>query len=98
MPGRAAIAPGSDRSHSPDDAKLWEFLVDTDARLAVCRQSLELFDVVSAPELERCGGAAAIIQELLDEVDLSALPQEPIRDDAYADFQRWATAFAHVTV
>jgi hypothetical protein len=84
-----------DRSLQSRDIHLVRFIADMDARVAICLYSLELFDIVSDEELNRCTKTRSILDDL--SVGLSCISGY---DDARAaasnatrvEFTCWAEA------
>lgn len=85
-----------DRSLLDHDPGLPGFLTDMGARIAVCLQSLELFEIVPATEMERCTGAFTRLGDLFgDLVCVPGMEQLRTQSDtsAFAEYERWATDF-----
>jgi hypothetical protein len=83
----------SDRSLLDNDPDLPGFLTDMEARISVCLQSLELFEIVSSAEMERCTSAFARLGDLFR--DLASMPGiQQLRthagEAAFAEYERWA--------
>lgn len=86
-----------DNSLRQIDPKLTEFLGDMEARVLVCLNSLEIFDLVSSNEMEQCKCALSILNDVSE--GLLAFSEygqtlDIAKDSAFEEFQMWATHFA----
>jgi HEXXH motif-containing protein len=84
-----------DRSLLERDPTLSRFVAEMMARVGVCLESLQIFDIVTTEELDRCRRAGSMLDQVADR--LGGIPdfdqvRASARDGVSADFRDWATS------